>query len=540
MLKRAPMLDATPLLKIYANRRRRHLAAQRPAAAQERQLLKLLRKARNTRFGKDHDFGAIRSVSDFQQRVPLRRYEDFWTEYWRDSFPTLTDVTWPGTIHYFAVTSGTSADTTKYIPCSDEMNRSNVRAGLDLLTHHLANRPDSHIFGGKSFMLGGSTDLVQQASGVWSGDLSGIAARKIPWYAKSRYFPPLKIALIEDWERKVDVLAQASVGEDIRFIGGTPSWLLIFFDRLAANDRKLAEIWPHLELLVHGGVNFAPYRRQFEALLEGSRAEMREVYPASEGFIALADRGYGEGLRMLLDTGLFFEFVPVEELESPNPTRHWIETAETGVNYAILLSTCAGVWSYVVGDTVKLVDRDPPRVLVTGRTSYSLSAFGEHLIDQEIEEAVTHAAEQIEAAITDYSVGAVFPAKKGDLGGHLYIVEFATPVKEPKRRRAFVSDLDEALCETNDDYKAHRAGGYGMKEPVLLAVPPGTFAAWMKKRGKLGGQNKVPRIINDSRHASMTSGISPKPIVPSRTLVPARQSPTLPQGFWTVCRVAQP
>ncbi len=495
------MLDATPLLKLYAKRRRRQFAAATAAAIQQRQLRSLLAAAANTRFGRAHGFTTIADVSSFQSAVPLRAYDDFWRDFWRADFPRLTDVTWPGTVPYFAVTSGTTGDATKYIPVTRGMNLSNRKAALDLLAHHVANRPQSRLMGGLNFMLGGSTELTLRAPGIYSGDLSGIAARTIPRWARPRAFPPLDLALIADWERKVAALAAASARLDIRSIGGTPSWLLILFDRLAAlrgaRRTRLREIWPNLELVIHGGVNFAPYRSQFDALLEGSHAETREAYAASEGFIASADRGPGEGMRLNLDHGLFFEFIPADELSTARPTRHWVGNAETGVNYAIAITSCAGVWSYLIGDTVRFVSLDPPRLLVTGRTAYTLSAFGEHLIGEEIEEAVTRAATASGTMVADFSVGAVFPAGPGELGGHLYVVEFAGPVPDAPRLAGFAAAIDRFLTVKNEDYAAHRSGGFGMKAPEILCMGAGGFAAWMKKRGKLGGQNKVPRIIND-------------------------------------------
>jgi hypothetical protein len=495
------MLDATPLLRLYARRRARQLARLDGAAAQRRALAKLLAAAAGTRFGRDHGFGRIRSPADFRAAVPLRKYDSMWRDYWSRGWPVLEDVSWPGRIPFFAVTSGTTGDVTKYIPVSNAMVRSNKKAALDLLVHHLANRPHSRLFGGLNFMLGGSTELVERAPGVASGDLSGIAIRTIPWWARSRSFPPLDLALLADWEQKVARLAEAAKRLDIRSIGGTPSWLLILFDRMAALEgagrRPLVEFWPNLELVVHGGVHFGPYKSQFDGLLAGSHAETREAYAASEGYIATADRGPGEGLRLNLDIGLYFEFVPVEELDSPNPTRHWIGDAEEGVNYAIAVSSCAGVWAYLVGDTVRLVSRRPPRLLVTGRTAYSLSAFGEHLIGEEIEEAVSRAAAAIGAAVSDYSVGAVFPEGAGGLGGHLYVVEFAGGTPDQAALARFAAAIDSYLCAKNEDYAAHRSGGFGMKAPAVHAMRPGGFAEWMRKRGRYGGQNKVPRIIND-------------------------------------------
>ena len=493
------MIDGTPLLRLYGRYRTARLASQRALAEQRRQLLRLVRKAERTRFGRDHRFAAIGDIADFQARVPLRRYEDMWEAYWQRDFPRLVDCTWPGTIPFFALTSGTSSGTTKYIPCSREMNRSNDWAAIDILVHHVANRPQSRVLGGKNLMLGGSTDLVENASGIRSGDLSGIAASQIPWWARPYCFPPSELALIADWEEKVDKLARAVLGEDVRTITGTPNWLLIFFERVFAlasdSSRRLCFVFPNLELLIHGGVNFAPYRHQFEELLIGSHAEFREVYPASEGFIAVADRGPGEGLRLIVDNGLFYEFVPTAELETANPARHWLGNAELGVDYALVVSTCAGLWAYILGDTIRFVEPDPPRILVTGRTSYSLSAFGEHLTGEEIEQAVSKAAEIAQASIADFAVGPEFPGASRTRGGHLYIVEFSGTA--PVAIDAFARNIDEHLCRANDDYRAHRAGDFGLEPPVVMAVKHGTFAAWMRRRGQLGGQHKVPRIVAD-------------------------------------------
>jgi hypothetical protein len=493
------MIDGTPLLKLYARRRGAVLDRENTPAAQQKELLKLLSHAANTRFGRDHRFPGIANVADFQARVKLRRYEEMWRDYWEGAFPKLVDCTWPGAIPYFALSSGTTSGTTKYIPCSHEMNHANERAARDLLVHHVRNRPKTHVLGGKNFMLGGSTDLTELAPGIFAGDLSGIVAGRLPSWARGFVYPPRELALIADWEKKIEALSRGVLEEDIRNIAGTPSWMLIFFERLFAlkpeREKKLHAFFPHLELITHGGVNFAPYRPQFEALLEGSHAETREVYAASEGFIAAADRGPGEGMRLVADNGLFFEFVPVEELNADNPTRHWAANFELGVDYAIAVTSCAGLFAYVVGDTVKFIDRKPPRLLVTGRTSYYLSSFGEHLTGDEIEEAVSAAANAIGASIADFSVGSIFPDDERSRGGHLYIVEFNGPAPNAAGAERFLAVIDDVLSRRNDDYRAHRSGGFGLEPPRLLPVKRGTFEAWMKSRGQLGGQHKVPRVI---------------------------------------------
>jgi hypothetical protein len=497
------MLAATPFVQLCARWRSGQVNKQHPAKTQERELLSLLSRAAATRFGRDHDFASIKSVQDFQNHVPVRRYDDFWNEYWQAEFPELKDCTWPGTIPYFALTAGTTTGITKYIPCSRAMLDANFCAARDLLFYHLLNRPMSQILGGKAFMLGGSTDLHEERPGIYSGDLSGIEANEVPWWLRSYAFPPRDLSLLTDWREKIDRAARLSLDEDIRAISGTPSWLLMLFDKLAElrpyMEQRLCNYYPRLELLVHGGIDFKPYAKRFAQLLEGSNAELREVYPASEAFVAIADRGPGEGLRLLVDNGVFYEFIPANAFGTPNPPRYWLSNIETGVDYAVVVSTCAGAWSYVLGDTIAFLELDPPRILVTGRTSYILSAFGEHLIDAEIEEAVAAAAAAINADVVDYCVAPVFPESAGRRAAHHYVVEFAGSPPQANQLAAFASALDDRLCALNADYRDHRAGDYGLQAPIVEVLASGSFAAWMKSRGQLGGQHKVPRIINDAK-----------------------------------------
>lgn len=495
------MLDVTPLLRAYARRRAARLTAQDPVELQRQGLLRLVERARDTRFGRAHGFARIRDVADFQRQVPLRWYEDFWREYWQPDFPRLTDVTWPGTIPYFALTSGTTSGKTKYVPVSRAMNSSNRGAVLDLFTWHLCARSDSCLLSGRNFMLGGSTSLAELAPGIFAGDLSGIAAREMPRWARPRSFPPPALALLADWEEKIDRLARLSLNEKITSLSGTPSWVLLFFDKLAAlrADRpaRVSSWYPCLELFIHGGVDFAPYRARFAELFADGKAEMREVYPASEGFIAIADRGYGEGLRLIPDRGLFFEFVPTGDIDAAAPRRHWLANAERGVNYALVVSSNAGLFGYVPGDTVRFVSLHPPRLLITGRLSYTLSTFGEHLIGEEIERAVACAAAEIGASVNEYVVGPIFPQAPQHRGGHRYLVEFSDAPIDADALARFAAALDASLCEQNADYRDHRAGGFGMNRPEVVLVPRGSFAGWMRARGALGGQHKVPRVSPD-------------------------------------------
>ena len=473
----------------YSRRRTADLAVTDPIAVQARILRRLVRKARFTRFGRDHDFASLRTIVDFRKAVPLRTYEDLWLEYFKDRYPVLEDVTWPGEIPYFALTSGTTQGATKYIPVSREMLASNTKAGRTMVAYHMADRPDSRLFHGRLFFLGGSSDLERPAPGVQQGDLSGIASKELIGLLRPYAFPTLELALEPNWDRKLGLLAERSRFEPITMIAGVPSWLLALFQRLRELTGKatMAEVWPTLELVVHGGVKFEPYRESFQQVLGNPRIRLQESYPCSEGFIAFGDPATGF-LRLCYDHGIFYEFVPVDELGCANPTRHWLGNVQTEVNYAVVVSTCAGLWSHVIGDTIRFESLSPPLITFTGRTKYSLSAFGEHLISEEIENAVATSSQATGASVRDWHVGPVF---EGPLGHHLYVVEFLKP---PGDLEAFRRVLDHDLGTRNADYLAHRAEGIGLPLPAIVEAVPGGLDDWMRAKGKLGGQHKFPRM----------------------------------------------
>jgi hypothetical protein len=433
-------------------------------------------------------------VCDYQQRVPLRTYEQFWQDYWRPALPRLRDISWPGLIPYFALSSGTTSGTTKYVPVSWDMIATNRRAALAILTMFLAGHPGTPLFAGKAFFLGGSTDLTVLADDVRCGDMSGIAAREVPALLRPYTFPPLDLALLRDWDEKINRLAQRSIHEPITIVGGVPSWLLVLFERVLTLTGKehIAEVWPALRAVIHGGTKFDPYRVLFRRLLGSEAVHFHETYVASEGPIAVEDPRHGL-LRLVPDPGLFFEFVPVEELASDVPTRHTIADVEVGLQYGIVLTTCAGLWGYLVSDTVCFEKRDPPLLRFTGRTRYFLSAFGEHLISEEVERAVAAAAGATGAEAVDFHVGPLFPEIAGTPGRHRYLIEFAQP---PHDLAGFTAELDATLCRLNEDYAAHRQGDLTIRSPEVYAVPRGGFAAWMRSQGRLGGQHKVPRMDN--------------------------------------------
>ncbi len=460
--------------------------------------MRLIARASETTFGRAHDFRAIKSVQDYQRRTKLRDYDAFWTEWWKPRFPDVTGVTWPGPIRYVANSSGTTQGATKRIPLSDAMLRANGRAGLDVLAWHFAARPDSRLLGASSVFLGGTTALEVLAPGLRAGDLSGIAAVETPIWARGRVLPHGPTAAITDWREKMAKLAPEALARQIMSISGTASWMLLFFEIAGSlrppGARLLRDLFPDLELLVHGGVGFAPYRPRFAEWMQGSAAQTREVYAASEGFIAAADRGDGEGMRLMLDRGLFYEFVRPNDLASANPDRRWIANAEPGEDYALVLTTNSGLWSYVIGDTVRLVSLDPPRILITGRTSWSLSVAGEHLISAELDQAASEAAQAIGCTIVEYSVAPIQPDGHDSRGGHLFAIELDGPADAA----TFARVLDAALKRLNEDYAAHRGDGFGLRDPDIRFLPPGSFLRWMEQRQKLGAQNKVPRVVADA------------------------------------------
>jgi hypothetical protein len=467
----------------------------------------LVRQGQATVFGRAHDLAGVRNVADYQRRVPLRDYDAMWRDYWEPAFPRLAGVSWPGPIPYLALSSGTTSGSTKYIPISPAMLASNRLAAVTTLAFFLAAYPRAPLFTGRIFFLGGSTDLQPLAedaspghrprSPVLAGDLSGIAAREVAPLLRAYTFPPLELGLLTDWEAKVQVLAEHSAWLPVTVLSGVPSWLLILFDRLkrVTGRERIADIWPTLQVVVHGGTKFDPYRNLFRREIGSDAVRFLETYPCSEGFVATEDPRHGL-LRLLPDHGVFFEFVPVEDLGKDRPARHTVADLVPGVQYAVALTTCAGLWSYLVGDTVCFEKREPPLLRFTGRTRYFLSAFGEHLISEEVERAVAIAADATAAAVTDFHVGPVFADAPGRPGRHRYLVEFAEPPGDLAR---FAVELDAALCRLNDDYKAHRSGDLTLALPDVWPVVRGGFADWLRARGQLGGQHKVPRMDNSGQ-----------------------------------------
>jgi hypothetical protein len=508
---------AGALLDAAAIRRRRALerVSRTAIEVQEATLLAHVRTARDTEFGLTHGFASIRSVADYQRRVPLRDYLGF-KPAWDASLAGARDVTWPGRPRVWVKTSGTTAGD-KAIPVTPEAVRMHRRGGWDALLMAAERVRGAALLGGPMLMLGGSTSLEPAPAGARIGDLSGVMARELPPGLRHRYSPGQAIARIADWETRLAAVAALAERQDVRLVAGMPSWMLILLERVARRRAEagsagdLGALWPNLRAFVHGGVSFAPYRGVFEAQL-GRRLECVEVYPASEGFVAVQTERDG-GLTLMVDYAIFYEFVPVEDLGRAQPRRHGVADVELDRAYAVALTTPAGLWSYLLGDTVRFVARDPLRLVITGRTRHFVNAFGENVIVEEVEQALLAACRACSADAAEFTVAPRFPEPGDARGGHDWLVEFRSP---PRDRAAFAVTLDRTLQDLNTDYRTKRAGDLGMQAPRVIALPSGAFHRWLRAAGKLGDQHKVPRVTNSRAVADALLSELPIATVPGR------------------------
>lgn len=462
-----------------------------PVAAQRRVLQTLVQKATNTAFGRDHRFSEIRTYQDFQERVPIRDYEDL-RPYIDRMVKGEESVLWPGKPAYFAKTSGTTSGT-KYIPISKESMPEHIKAARNALLCYIHETGNTSFVDGKMIFLQGSPVLDIKA-GIATGRLSGIVAHHVPQYLQKNRLPSYKTNCIEDWEQKVDAIVSETIHEDLRLISGIPPWIQMYYDKLSerAGGKKVKEIFKNLSLFVYGGVNFEPYRAKLEESV-GKKMDSIETYPASEGFIAFQDSQKEKGLLLLADAGIFFEFIPSEEYYNEKPTRLTLEQVELDKNYAIILNTSAGLWGYSIGDTVKFVSKEPYRIIVSGRIKHFISAFGEHVIGEEVESALLSVANAEGVEITEFTVAPQVTPGDGSLPYHEWFIEFAKPSADLE---AFRHKVDEALQQKNS-YYFDLIEGKILQPLVIRMLSKDAFIRYMKSQGKLGGQNKVPRLSND-------------------------------------------
>ena len=462
-----------------------------PIAAQDKVFFALLNKAKSTAFGQDHGFETIQTYQDFKNSVPIRDYEQL-RPYIERVVAGEANVLWPGKPLYFAKTSGTTSGV-KYIPISKESMPEHIKAARNALLGYIHETGDTSFVNGKMIFLQGSP-VLEKKSGIDTGRLSGIVAHHVPAYLQKNRLPAYQTNCIEDWETKVDAIVAETIHQDMRLISGIPPWVQMYFDKLSqvAKGKKVKDIFKNFSLFVYGGVNFEPYRAKLEEAI-GKKVASIETYPASEGFIAYQDSQADKGLLLLADAGIFFEFIPVSEYFNENPTRLSLADVALDTNYALILNTSAGLWGYSIGDTVKFVSKEPYKIVVTGRIKHFISAFGEHVIAEEVEAALLEVAAKQAVQITEFTVAPQVIPPEGGLPYHEWFIEFVQP---PKELDAFAAALDKAMQQKNSYYHDLIAGKILQPLHIRLVQKDG-FIEYMRTQGKLGGQNKVPRLAND-------------------------------------------
>lgn len=464
-----------------------------PIAAQEKTLQQLVKKAQGTAFGKDHDFAKITDYTAFKERVPVRDYEGI-RPYIEKILAGEEDVLWPGKPLYLSKTSGTTSGA-KYIPLTEDSMPTHINAARDALLNYIDQTGNAQFLSGKQIFLQGSPKLDKKGT-LNLGRLSGIVAHYVPSYLTKSRMPSWTTNCIDDWEQKVDAIVEETLPEKMTLISGIPSWVQMYFERIQQKTgRSVGDVFPDFSLFVYGGVNFEPYRTVFKSLI-GRQVDTIELFPASEGFFAYQDQRDKEGLLLLLNNGIFYEFIPVEEFGQESPTRLSLGEVALGVNYVLILSTTAGLWGYNIGDTVKFVSKDPYRLVVTGRVKHFISAFGEHVIGKEVETAMKEATRDTSIAVREFTVAPQVNPAQG-LPYHEWMIEFDTP---PTDITAFAAQLDQAM-EAQNIYYQDLIQGKVLQPLVVTAVKKDGFKHYMKSIGKLGGQNKVPRLSNDRKIA---------------------------------------
>lgn len=464
--------------------------AQNPITTQEKVFKTLIQQAKNTSFGKDHRFAEIHSYEDFVKNVPIRDYEAL-SPYIERVKNAEENVLWRGKPLYFAKTSGTTSGA-KYIPLTKESMPYHIQAARDAILCYIAQTGKAYFVSGKMIFLQGSP-ILEKKNGILLGRLSGISAHYVPKYLQSNRMPSWETNCIEDWETKVDAIVQETIQENMTVISGIPPWVQMYFERLQAKSHKtIGELFPNFQLFIYGGVNYEPYRQKFEHLI-GRKVDAIELYPASEGFFAYQDSQTEKGMLLLLNAGIFYEFVEADTFFSEQPKRISLKDVELGVNYVLIVSTNAGLWAYNMGDTVMFTSLNPYRIIVTGRIKHFISAFGEHVIAKEVEQAIAEALTEAGGEVTEFTVAPQVNPSEGELPYHEWFIEFESL---PKELSFFASVLDKALQKQNSYYK-DLIEGKVLQPLKITCVPKDGFSDYMKTQGKLGGQNKAQHLAND-------------------------------------------
>jgi len=469
-----------------------------PFDIQKETLYKLIDSAKSTEWGLKHQFDAINSPEDFKHAMPINDYNSL-KPFIQRVMEGEQNVLWSTPIKWFAKSAGTTDDKSKFIPVSKEsLEDCHFRGGRDVYAMYTSLYPDTKIYDGKSLALGGSHQLYNMEIDSYYGDLSAILIQNLPFWVQFKRTPELSIALMSEWESKLDLMARQTMNEDVTHLAGVPSWSLILFKKILeiSGKRTINEVWPNFELFIHGGVSFTPYRDQFKQMLPDSNTNFLETYNASEGFFAMQNDLASNDMLLMLDLGVYYEFIPMCEIYKTNPTVLTLEEVELGVNYALVISTNSGLWRYLIGDTVMFTTKFPYKIKITGRIKHFINAFGEELIIENAEKALKNACDVTGAIITEYTAAPIFMCDSCQ-GAHQWLIEFE---KEPSDINYFSELLDKGLKLVNSDYEAKRYKNLALRKPEIVVLKSGVFYEWMRKKGKLGGQNKVPRLANNRNY----------------------------------------
>lgn len=478
-----------------------------PHEVQEEWFKKLIQTAIDTEWGKKYDYKSINSVSEFSSRVPVNTYEDL-KPYIDRLRKGEQNILWPEEVKWFAKSSGTTAGKSKYIPVSESaLYDCHYKGGKDMLSMYFNLFPDAGLFNGDGLAMGGSGNIKEVSNtSYYEGDLSAIIMNNLPFWAQFKRTPSLSIALMDEWESKLELMAESTIEHHVTSLSGVPSWMLVLLKKILKKTGKerIHDVWPDLEVFFHGGVNFEPYRAQYDQIMEPGKVNYFNTYNASEGFFGIQNSKSNDDLLLMLDYGIYYEFIPIDELGAKEPAVHQLYEVETGKSYALIITTNSGLWRYEIGDTVMFTSTSPYTIRITGRTKNFINLVGEELIIDNAEKALAIACEKTKSILTEYTAAPVF---KKDEMAHQWLIEFE---KKPKDFEFFAEAFDNALKSLNSDYEAKRYHNFVLKPPEIVNLPEGTFYNWMKMRDKLGGQNKVPRLYNDRTYVEEILSILPK------------------------------
>lgn len=467
-----------------------------PVASQREVLQDLVTAAQYTVFGKKYHFSKLFTVKQFKHQVPIHEYDEI-RPYIEQMMNGEDNVLWNTPVSWFAKSSGTTSDKSKFIPVSDESLQDNhFKASKDVLTNYYKNFPSSDLLTGKGLVVGGSHQVSRINDDIQYGDLSAVLMQNSPFWGQWIRTPELSIALLDEWEDKIEKLAQVTAGENVTSLAGVPTWTLLLLKRILDIKQKktIIEVWPNLELYINGGVSFVPYREQFEKLI-GSPINYLEIYNASEGFIAAQDKPGDEGMLLFTEHGIFYEFMPVEEYGNKNMKTVGLNEVRLDQHYALVISTTGGLWRYLIGDTIQFTSLNPYKIRISGRLKHYMNAFGEEVIVDNSDKAIAIAAQKTNAIVTDYTAAPVYFTHDSN-GAHEWLIEFEVP---PADLGEFSYEMDEALKSINSDYESKRHKDIALRSPVVHVMKKGTFNEWLRSKGKLGGQHKVPRLSNERK-----------------------------------------